>query len=137
MAAELNCVKGTRNSVRNVPTGKTGLPFRFSTYSGNFPVGRADETFSTYCRTEISGNFDEMQSALDLRRSFPDPCSRTDPRTRTLHSPQVSLTRQKLRWWPLVKGLCTLPKFLSLCKATLIYPFALSFDLGFLFLRVI
>ena len=72
MAAELKCVNGTRNSVRNVPTGKTGLPFRFSTYSGNFPVGRADETFSTYCRTEISGNFDEMQSALDLRRSFPD-----------------------------------------------------------------
>ena len=58
MAAELKCVNGTRNSVRNVPTGKTGLPFRFSTFSGNFPVGRADETFSTYCRTEISGNFD-------------------------------------------------------------------------------
>ena len=72
MAAELKCVNGTRNSVRNVPTGKSGLPFRFSTFSGNFPVGRADETFSTYCRTEISGNFDEMQSALDLRRSFPD-----------------------------------------------------------------
>ena len=66
-----------------------------------------------------------------------DDLSRTDPRSRTLHSPQVSLTRQKLRWWPLVKGLCTLPKFLSLCKATLIYPFALSFDLGFLFPRVI
>ena len=58
MTAELKCVNGTRNSVRNVPTGKTGLPFRFSTFSGNFPVGRADETFSTYCRTEISGNFD-------------------------------------------------------------------------------
>ena len=72
MAAELKCVNGTRNSVRNVPTGKTGLPFRFSTFSGNFPVGRADETFSTYWRTEISGNFDEMQSALVLRRSFPD-----------------------------------------------------------------
>ena len=72
MAAELKCVNGTRNSVRNVPTGKSGLPFRFSTFSGNFPAGRADETFSTYCRTEISGNFDEMQSALDLRRSFPD-----------------------------------------------------------------
>ena len=46
-------VNWTRNSVRNVPTGKTSLPvFRFSTFSGNFPVGRTDETFSIYRRTE-------------------------------------------------------------------------------------
>ena len=47
-------VNGTRNSVRNVPTGKQTYLYRFSTFSGNFPVGRTDETFSIYCRTEIS-----------------------------------------------------------------------------------
>ena len=31
---------GTRNSVRNVPTGKQTYLYRFSTFSGNFPVGR-------------------------------------------------------------------------------------------------
>ena len=46
-------VNWTRNSVRNVPTGKTSLPvFRFSPFSGDFPVGRTDETFSIYRRTE-------------------------------------------------------------------------------------
>ena len=30
----------------------------FSTFSGNFPVGRADETCSIYRRTGNSGNFD-------------------------------------------------------------------------------
>ena len=38
--------------------GKRAYLLSFSTFSGNFPVGRTDETFSIYCRTEISGNFD-------------------------------------------------------------------------------
>ena len=37
---------------------KRAYLLRFSTYSGNFPVGRTDETFSIYSRTEISGNLD-------------------------------------------------------------------------------
>ena len=36
---------------------KRAYLLRFSTFSGNFPVGRTDETFSIYSRTEISGNF--------------------------------------------------------------------------------
>ena len=47
-------IDGTRNSVRNVPTGKRAYLYRFSPFSGNFPVGRADEKFSIYCRSEIS-----------------------------------------------------------------------------------
>ena len=47
-------VNGTWNSVQNVPTGKMDF-FGFSTFSGNFPVGQTHETFSIYCRPEISG----------------------------------------------------------------------------------
>ena len=39
---------------------------RFSTFSGNFPVGRTDQTFSIYCRTEISGNFEWKAPCTDL-----------------------------------------------------------------------
>ena len=36
------------------PENGPAFLFRFSSFSGNFPVGRIDETFSIYCRTEIS-----------------------------------------------------------------------------------
>ena len=51
-------VNGTRHSVRKFQPGKRAHLFRFSTFSGNFPVGRADETCSIYRRTRNSGNFD-------------------------------------------------------------------------------
>ena len=51
-------VNGTRLSVRKFQPGKRDHLFRFSTFSGNFLVGRTDETCSIYCRTENSGNFD-------------------------------------------------------------------------------
>ena len=63
-------VNGTRHSVRKFQPGKRAHLFRFSTFSGNFPVGRADETCSIYRRTRNSGNFDEMESALFLPSSF-------------------------------------------------------------------
>ena len=50
-------VNGTRNSVRRFQPGKRAHLFRFSTFSGNFPVERTDETCSVYRRTGISGNF--------------------------------------------------------------------------------
>ena len=38
---------------RSERSNRINLPgFRFSTFSGNFPVGRTDETFSIYRRTE-------------------------------------------------------------------------------------
>ena len=51
-------VNRTRHSVRKFQLGKRAHLFRFSTFSGNFPVGRADETCSIYRRTGNSGNFD-------------------------------------------------------------------------------
>ena len=51
-------VNGTRDSVRKFQPGKRAHLFRFSTFSGNFPVGRTDETCSIYRRTGNSGNFD-------------------------------------------------------------------------------
>ena len=44
-------LNGTRNSVRKFQPGKRAHLFRFSTFSGNFPVGRTDETCSIYRRT--------------------------------------------------------------------------------------
>ena len=41
-------VNGTRNSFRKFQPGKRAHLFRFSTFSGNFPVGRTDETCSIY-----------------------------------------------------------------------------------------
>ena len=49
-------VNGTRNSVRKFQPGKRAHLFRFSTFSGNFPVGRTYETCSIYRRTGNSGN---------------------------------------------------------------------------------
>ena len=46
-------VNGTRNSVRKFQPGKRAHLFRFSTFSGNFPVGRTDETCSIYRQPEI------------------------------------------------------------------------------------
>ena len=51
-------VNGTRHSVGKFQPGKRDHLFRFSTFSGNFPVGRTDETCSIYRRTGNSGNFD-------------------------------------------------------------------------------
>ena len=51
-------VNGTRNSVRKSQPEKRARLFRFSPLSGNFPVGRTDETCSIYHRTGNSGNFD-------------------------------------------------------------------------------
>ena len=51
-------VNGTRHSVRKFQPGKRAHLFRFSTFSGNFPVGRTDETCSIYRRTGNYGNFD-------------------------------------------------------------------------------
>ena len=48
-------VNGTRDSVRKFQPGKRAHLFRFSTFSGNFPVGRTDETCSIYRRTGNSG----------------------------------------------------------------------------------
>ena len=50
-------VNGTWNSVRKVPTGKMAYLFRFSTFSGNFPMGRTDERFSIFYWTEIFWQF--------------------------------------------------------------------------------
>ena len=45
--------------VRTIPEpGKRAHLFRFSTFSGNFPVGRTDETRSIQQRAGNSGNFD-------------------------------------------------------------------------------
>ena len=61
---DLELVQTTRNvnrtphSVRKFQPGKRDHLFRFSTFSGNFPVERTDETCSIYCRTGNSGNFD-------------------------------------------------------------------------------
>ena len=60
-------VNGTRHSVRKFQPGKQAHLFRFSTFSGDFPVGRTDETCSIYDRTENSGNFYKMESALGNR----------------------------------------------------------------------
>ena len=49
--------------------GKRAYLFRFSTFSGNFPVGRTEETFSIYCRTALSGNFDQMERIPGLRNA--------------------------------------------------------------------
>ena len=51
-------VNGTRHSVRKFHPGKRDHLFRFSTFSGSFPVGRTDETCSIYRRTINSENFD-------------------------------------------------------------------------------
>ena len=51
-------VNGTQHSVRKFQLGKRAHLFRFPTFSGNFPVGQADETCSIYRRTRNSGNFD-------------------------------------------------------------------------------
>ena len=56
-------VNGTRSSVRKFQPRKRAHLFRFSTFSGNFPEGRTDETCSIYRRTGNSGNFDKMESA--------------------------------------------------------------------------
>ena len=53
-------VNGTRDSVRKFQPGKRDHLFRFSTFSGNFPVGRTDQTCSIYRRTRNSGNFDKL-----------------------------------------------------------------------------
>ena len=45
-------------SVRKFQPGKRAHLFRFSTFSGNFPVGRTDKTCSIYHRNGNSGNFD-------------------------------------------------------------------------------
>ena len=51
-------VNGTRHSIGKFQPGKWAHLFRFSTFSGNFPVGWTDETCSIYRRTRNSGNFD-------------------------------------------------------------------------------
>ena len=51
-------VNGRRDSVRKFHPGKRDHLFRFSTFSGNFSVGRTDETCSIYLRTGNSGNFE-------------------------------------------------------------------------------
>ena len=51
-------VNETRTSVRKFQPGKWAHLLRFSTFSGNFPVGQTDETCSVYRRTGNSGNFD-------------------------------------------------------------------------------
>ena len=44
-------VNGKRHSVRKFQSGKRDHLYRFSTFSGNFPVGRTNETCSIYRRT--------------------------------------------------------------------------------------
>ena len=44
-------VTGTRNSVQKFQPRKPAHLFGFSTFLGNFPVGRTDETCSIYRRT--------------------------------------------------------------------------------------
>ena len=63
-------VNGTRHSVRKFQPGKREHLFRFFTFSGNFPVGRTDETCSIYRRTGNSGNFDYMESAPCFHLTF-------------------------------------------------------------------
>ena len=58
--------------------GKRAYLFRFSPFSGNFPLGRTDETFSIFYRTEISENFDLMESAPGDREIRPKTWSLAD-----------------------------------------------------------
>ena len=51
-------VNGTQHSVRKFQPGTRAHLFRFSTFSGNLPVGRADKTCSIYRRARDSANFD-------------------------------------------------------------------------------
>ena len=51
-------VNGHENPLGKFQPGKRAYLFRFSTFSGNFPLGRTDETFSIFYRSEISENFD-------------------------------------------------------------------------------
>ena len=46
-------VNETRHSVRKFQPGKRAHLVRFSTFSGNFPVGRADETVPFTAEPEI------------------------------------------------------------------------------------
>ena len=53
-----------RSSVRKSQPGKQAHLFKFSTFSGNFPVDEpTNETCSIYRRTQNSGNFVQMESA--------------------------------------------------------------------------
>ena len=58
-------VNGTRNSARNVPTGKRSYLFRFSTFLGNFPVGRTDETLNV---KNIEAVLDEKAPVTDFEK---------------------------------------------------------------------
>ena len=51
-------VNRTQHFVQKFQPGKQDHLFRFSIFSGNFPVGQADETCCIYRRTGNSGNFD-------------------------------------------------------------------------------
>ena len=52
-------LNGTRNSVRKFQPGKRAHLLRFSTFSGNFPVGRTEKRVPfTAERTRNSANFD-------------------------------------------------------------------------------
>ena len=71
-------VNGTRHSIRKFQPGKRTHLFRFSSFSGNFPVGRAYETCSIYRRTRnltkwkaplVPGGFWERETnPLQFRR---------------------------------------------------------------------
>ena len=50
-------VNGKRISVRNIPTGKTGLPFQNFHLYREFPVGQTKKTFTICIPTGISGIF--------------------------------------------------------------------------------
>ena len=57
-------VNGTRHSVRKFQPGKRDHLFRFSTFSGNFPVGWTDETCSIYRWTGNSGNLTKWKAPI-------------------------------------------------------------------------
>ena len=65
-------VNGTRNSVRKFQPGKRAHLFRFSTFSGNFPVGRTDETCSIYRQPEIPEILTKWKAPYISTASYPD-----------------------------------------------------------------
>ena len=73
--------------------GKRAHLFRFSTFSGNFPVGRTDETCSIYRQPEIPEILTKWKAPYISTASYPDASLRAkeDGLCSPLSPPQGSL----------------------------------------------
>ena len=68
LVIKTNSVNGTQISTGTFQPGRPDYLLSSSTFSGNFPVGRTEKTFSISPRTEIFGIFNQMESALSQTR---------------------------------------------------------------------